>query len=315
MQKIIKQLSSSSLRPLLWALLSFTIISCSSNDDKDQIGSEQVLYEKALKRLNSGQWDAAVETYQLLEEHFPFGYFAEQSQLELIYAQFKADEQDLAIAAADRFIRLHPQNRNIDYAFYMRGIAAFHNDSAFISMLPTDISSRDAGTAFESFNYFAQLITRFPNSEYAMDAQKRMTYIRNAKARYEIHVANYYFKRGAYVAAANRGKFVVEHLQKSPAVPDGLAVMAQAYHLLGMEKLSNDAIKVLINNFPNYPALNKKGSFDFEFGRERKRSWVNYLTLGLFEKRPTIAFDSRKQYDPFYSERFLNDDIKPPKKG
>ncbi len=315
MQKIIKPLSLFIIQPLLWASISIAIVGCSSNDDKEDITSEQVLYEKAQRRIQGEQWNAAVETYQLLEEHFPFGYFAEQSQLELIYAQFRADEQDLAIAAADRFIRLHPQHRNIDYAYYMKGIAAFHNDSAYLSMLPTDISARDAGSAYAAFNYFAQLITRFPNSEYALDAQKRMTYIRNSKARYEIHVANYYFKRGAYLAAANRGKFVVEHLQKSPAVPDGLAVMAQAYHLLAMEEFAQDAITVLAANFPNHPAVNKDGSFNFEFGRERKRSWVNYLTFGLFEKRPTLKFDSRKHYDPFYTENFLDDVSKPPKKS
>ncbi|WNO09870.1 outer membrane protein assembly factor BamD [Teredinibacter sp. KSP-S5-2] len=296
---------------LVWIFLCFALISCSSNDDKEQIDSEQVLYEKAQKRLNSGQWDSAIETLQLLEEYFPFGYFAEQAQLELIYAQYKADEQDLAIAAADRFIRLHPQSRNVDYAYYMRGVAAFHNDSAFVSMLPTDTTSRDPGTASDAFNYFAQLINRFPESKYALDAQKRMTFIRNAEARYEIHVANYYFKRGAYLAAANRGKYVVENLQRSPAVPDALAVMAQAYHLLGMDELSNNAVKVLQHNYPKHPTLGKDGDFNFQFGRDQKRSWINYLTLGLFEKRKYPSFDSRKQYNPFYSDKGLE----PPQRG
>src|SRR5690606_19092557 len=146
---------------------------------------------------------------------------------------YRAQDYEDVIANADRFIRLHPQHRDVDYAFYMRGLASFHRESGFVgSLFGADNTDRDLGGARESFEHFAQFIQRFPNSPYAPDAQKRMIYLRNVLARYEIHVANYYFKRGAFLAAAKRGGYVVENFQETPAVPDGLAVMAQAYYLM-----------------------------------------------------------------------------------
>lgn len=274
---------------------------CSSNNKKPNTSTEQLTYETAQRLLRTSNWEGAAEALELLEENFPFGSYAEQAQLELIYAYYRGEEFDAAIASADRFIRLHPQHRNVDYAYYMRGVSAFQNDTAFYSVLPTDITKRDAGTARESFDYFAQLLNRFPDSAYALDAQKRMVYLRNMLARYEIHVANYYFKRGAYLAAANRGRYVVENLQQTPAVPDGLAVMAQAYHMLGMQELSATSAQVLIANYPDHPAL-VDGKFNYRFGRDKKTSWVSYLTLGLFEKQPYTNFDTRYQYNAFYSE-------------
>ncbi len=267
-------------------------------------------YDIAQKYLRISNWEAAAEALEILEENYPFGSYAEQSQLELIFAYFRGEEHELAIASADRFIRLHPQHRNVDYAYYMRGVAAFKNDTAFYSVLPTDITMRDAGTARDSFDYFSQLLDRYPESVYAVDAQKRMLYLRNMLARYEIHVANYYFKRGAYVAAANRGRFVVENFQQTPAVPDGLAVMAQAYHMLGMEELSQSAAKVLISNFPQHPAI-KKGEFNYRFGRDKRTSWVTYATLGLFKKQPYTNFDTREIYNSFYHDE-PNLDLTPP---
>lgn len=278
------------------------LTACSSNDNKVSQGSEQMTYDVAQKYLRTSNWEAAAEALEILEENFPFGTYAEQAQLELIYAYYRGEEYEAAIASADRFIRLHPQHRNVDYAFYMRGVSAFQNDSAFYSILPTDITKRDAGTARESFDYFSQLLDRYPESQYAMDAQKRMLYLRNMLARYEIHVANYYFKRGAYLAAANRGRFVVENFQQTPAVPDGLAVMAQAYHMLGMEDLSKSSAKVLATNFPDHPALKKDGEFNYRFGRDDKLDWVTVVTLGLFKKQPYTNFDTRYQYNSFYAD-------------
>ena len=293
-------------------LITLALLSgCASKEKKISKSSEQQLYESAQYGLNHSNWESAISYLEALEEHFPFGSFAEQGQLELIYAYFRNHDYELVVASADRFIRLHPQHRNVDYAYYMRGISSFYNDSALISFLSTDISQRDPGTAREAFNYFSQLLTRFPDSIYAPDARARMVYLRNILARYEIHVANYYFKRGAYVAAANRGRYVVENFQGTPAVPDGLAVMAQAYFLLGMEDHSDNAAKVLAENFSNHPALNKDGTFDYQYSTEDKRSWVSYLTLGLFDKQPSLNFDTRQLYDPFFSQ----DAPKPPKKN
>jgi len=283
--------------------LCMLVASCSSNKEKESISTEQVLYENAQKFLRSGSWNAAAETLQLLEENFPFGTFAEQAQLELIYAYFRLGDHDLAIAAADRFVRLHPQHRNVDYAYYMRGVSSFYNETAFTTALISDVSNRDSGSAKDSFNYFSQLLKRYPDSIYVLDARQRMIYLRNILARYEIHIANYYFKRGAYVAAANRGKFVVESMQGTPAVPDGLATMAQAYHLLGMQSLSDDAARVLAKNFPQHPAVGDNGSFNYSFKLNERRSWVSYVTFGLLDKRPFVNFDTREIFNPEYAKQ------------
>jgi len=281
--------------------LSATVIltACSSSKDETaRRGTEVEIYERAQKYLDNSSWTLAIETLQILEENFPFGTYADHSQLELIYAYFKANEHEAAVASAERFIRLHPRHHNVDYAYYMRGIANFYNDSVFSAFFPTDVSKRDPGTAKEAFSHFSQLLNDYPNSAYALDAQKRMTYLKNTLARSEINIANYYFKRGAYLAAANRGRWVVENLQGTPAVPDALAVMAQAYHLLGMQPLSDDAVKVLDHNYPTHPAL-QDGEFNYQFGIDEERSWVSWVTFGVFDKRPTIEFDTREQYQNY----------------
>ncbi|WP_317933009.1 outer membrane protein assembly factor BamD [Halioxenophilus sp. WMMB6] len=295
------------------ALLSTLVLLCTSlsgcalfgKDDDPSAApetTEKMLYDAAERQLKSSQWEAGISTLQLLEENFPFGSYAEQAQLELIYAYYKNFETEAAIASADRFIRLHPQHRQVDYAYYMKGLATFtEGRGAFEKFLPTDRTSRDPGMARESFGHFAQLLARFPNSAYAPDARKRMIYLRNLLARYEIHVANYYFKRGAYIAAADRGRYVVENFQKTPAVPDGLAVMVQAYKLLGMDDLSDASLAVLSSNFPNHPALNEDGSFRFASGTQRgERSWVSKVTFGLFDKPVSPSFDSRELYNSVY---------------
>ena len=287
------------------AFLTFSLLvlsACSSNKEFDRsITSEQEVFQKAVDRINGKQWDAAIQTLQLLEEHFPFGAYAEQAQLELIYAHYKGGNFEAAIAAAERFIRLNPQHGNVDYAYYMLGVASFSKETSFRTVFISDTSNRDAGSAKESFEHFTELLNRFPNSQYGPDASKRMEFLRNILARYEIHVANYYFRRGAFLAAANRGKFVVENMQRTPAVPDGLAVMAQAYHLAGLQHLADDSVKVLKMNFPDYPALNESGEFQYEYKVDPDRSLVSWMTLGLFDKKQYVSFDTRELYNPFYN--------------
>ncbi|MBX2858471.1 MAG: outer membrane protein assembly factor BamD [Cellvibrionaceae bacterium] len=297
---------------VLAVLLALIFTGCASNkEEKAEKSSEQSVYESAQKYLRTSSWEAAAQTLELLEETFPFGTYAEQAQLELIYAYFRSNEHDSVIAASDRFIRLHPQHRNVDYAYYMRGIAAFFNDTGLFSALATDTTRRDPGSARESFNYFAQLLERFPTSPYAKDAQKRMIYLRNSLARSEINVANYYMLRGAYLAAANRGKYVVENFQLTPAVPDGLAVMAQAYKMMEMDDLSEDAAEVLTHNYPDHPALDNDGKFNYKYASRSSLSWFDYLTLGLFSKKQGMSFDTRERYNAFYSRRDL-DSVPPP---
>jgi len=279
-------------------LFALSLGSCSSSKNKGEDakhGSEQEVYQRAQNFLKNKNWQMATKTLQSMEEYYPFGTYAEQAQLELIYAYYRDEQYEQSAAAADRFIRLHPQHRDVDYAYYMRGVANFYNKSVFAAFFPTDVTKRDVGSAKEAFGYFEQLIRQYPNSPYVLDAQRRMIYLRNTLARSEINVANYYFKRGAYLAAINRGRDVVENMQGAPAVPDGLAVMAEGYHLLGMQDLADDSAKVLKFNYPDYPGL-RHGEFDYTYGHERTRTWVSYVTFGLFDQAPTIKFDTSAYY-------------------
>lgn len=212
-----------------------------------------MLYDDAMSALDAGNWALAIEKLQLLEARYPFGRFSEQSQLELIYAYYRNSEPAASRAAADRFIRLHPNHDHIDYAYYLKGLTSFEEDRNFLArFLPLDETQRDPGAALDSFESFSTLLNRYPNSEFAPDAQRRMQYLKNRLATYEIHVASYYMKREAWVAAANRGRYVVENLQETPAVPDALSIMAESYTKLGMNDLAEKALDVLRLNYPDY---------------------------------------------------------------
>ncbi|MDP4916313.1 MAG: outer membrane protein assembly factor BamD [Haliea sp.] len=292
-------LKSLKITPIL--LILALLVGCAGNDELDELSAdsgEQQMYENAQRYLRSRNFDLAVRSLQLLESRYPFGKYAEQAQLELIYAHHGAFEHEAAVEAADRFIRLHPQHPNADYAYYMKGLSAYSASSdIFARFLPTDESSRDMTHAREAFAEFAQLVARFPNSSYAADAKARMVHLRNLLARHEILVANYYFRRGAYLAATNRGRYVVENFQRTPAVADGLAVMAQGYILLGMNDLAEDAIEVLKLNYPDYPALDKNGKFRSDYSLDGpERSIVNQVTFGLFDPPEVPEFDTRELY-------------------
>ncbi|MCR8923591.1 outer membrane protein assembly factor BamD [Dasania sp. GY-MA-18] len=271
---------------------------CATDDVSPQDLSERELYDRAQQSLDDMRFDTAVKRFQLLEARFPFGPYAEQAQLEIIYAHLRSIEPEAAIAAADRFIRLHPQSPNLDYAYYMKGLANYTEGDGFLDQfMPTDMTERDPGSALKAFEDFRQLLYRFPDSSYAPDARARMVYLRNRLARYEINVANYYFKRKAYVAAANRGRYVVENYSQTPAVADGLAVMIQAYMLLGLDDLAENSLKVLASNHPKHPSLDKKGRFIPKFTLEDEEgSTINKLTLGLFDRADPPKFDNRPDY-------------------
>ena len=287
-------------------ILSFSVIfACSTFDASKRSGTDEYneteLYEIAQKFIDSRFWEDAIETLQKLEENYPFGKYAEQAQLELIYAYYESDQLEAVSVTADRFIRLHPKHRHLDYAYYMKGLATFTRHSGLLGdFTPTDLTTRDPGQAQQSFALFAELINRFPESDYKNDAIKRMEFLRNLLARQEIHIANYYFKRGAYLAAVNRGRYVIENYEQTPAVPDALAIMAQGYHLLGLVDLSRDSIAVLKANYPEYPAFNQNGAFNFNYatGSAITSTWVKTLTLGLFNKTPAPEFDTRDIYNP-----------------
>ncbi len=258
---------------------------------------EQQLYSEALEALEAQNYSLAVEKLQRLEARYPFGRFSEQAQLELIYAYFKNFEPEAARAAADRFVRLHPNHENIDYAYYLKGLTSFEEDRSLISRyLPIDETQRDPGAALESFESFSTLTTRYPNSQYAPDSLKRMQYLKNRLALYEVHVAQYYMKRGAWVAAANRGRYVVENLQETPAVPEALGIMAEAYEELGLNDQAAKAAEVLHSNFPDFRYVSSK---------ERDKSLLETATFGLLGgpddapvQRPTSVILSEQPAEP-----------------
>ncbi|MGC6481032.1 MAG: outer membrane protein assembly factor BamD [Porticoccaceae bacterium] len=260
--------------------------------------TERGFYDKIQSNLKSRNWQVAISNLQLLESQFPFGKYAEQSQLELIYAQYMSSDYDSTIVSAERFIRLHPQHPNVDYAIYVKGLSEINQSGRlFDGLFDLDTSTRDVGTAREAFATLGQLIARYPNSPYAPDARQRLINLRNLLARSEINVANYYFTRGALVAAANRGQFVVENFQQSPAVADGLAVMAQAYHMMGKKELADNAVNVLATNFPDYPQLTDDG-FDFDKRVLFPSNWLlKRLPKLLSSKVIPPAFDTRNYYN------------------
>jgi outer membrane protein assembly factor BamD len=207
------------------------------------------LYAEASDELNSGNYATAIDYYEKLEARYPFGRYAMQSQLDVAYAHYKADEPELAIAAADRFIKLYPQNPYVDYAYYLKGIVNYNRSVGFLDRyIPTDPSQRDPGSALDAFQDFSELVRLYPNSKYAADARQRMLFLRSNLAKHEVNVARYYMKRGAYMAAANRSTYVIEHFQRTSAVEDAMEILVQAYTAIGEDKLAEDARRVLVLN-------------------------------------------------------------------
>jgi len=221
--------------------------------DAKNINNAFQLYEKAQSSIHSGNYRTAVEYLERLDSLYPFGAYSHQAQLDLIYSYFKLDNFASSIAAADRFIRQNPRHKDLEYAYYMKGLVNFSSETGIgKELFSAPLSERDASTARESFDNFAELIRLFPNSKYAKDAQQRMIFLRNRLADYELHVANYYIKREAYQAAAARAQYVVDHYPKTPAIPYALQMMVVVYDLLDLPELAEHSRQVLLLNYPNF---------------------------------------------------------------
>ena len=258
---MIFKLSRPFTRALIVCLVAF-ISGCGllpSETDKDKEMArwpEDRLYQAAKDRLDAGSCSGAIEYYEKLQSRYPFGIYTQQSQLELGYCYYKTDEPASAISTIDRFMKLYPSHPHMAYAYYLRGLVNFGTGQGLTERyIRRDPSQRDPGAALKSFNDFAELIKRFPDSKYVDDAQLRMRHLRNLLAQHEINVANYYMRRGAFVAAANRARYVVENYQQAPAMPEALVLMAKCYKVLEMTDLSNDALRVLELNYPNHPGI------------------------------------------------------------
>ncbi len=208
-------------------------------------------YREANEALFKKRYQYAIETYQRLESRYPYGPYAEQAQLEIGYAYYKNSEPEAAIAAAERFIRLHPTHPNVDYAFYLKGLANFHNEQGILSQFGLgEASDRDPRSGQYAFDAFRDLVSRYPDSRYADDSRQRMRFLLNTLAEHDVQVADYYMRRGAYIAVVNRCKHVIENYPRAPAVEDALGMMAMAYSEMGMPELAADTVKILKLNFP-----------------------------------------------------------------
>jgi len=236
---------------------------CSSLDsaNDETLGwSAQRIYGEAKDAQAGRDWQKAIKLLEKLEARYPYGRYAQQAQLEVAYCQYKDGERASAIAATDRFIKLYPNHPNVDYAWYLKGLVNFNSLEGVLSWLTTpDMSDRDPKASREAFLAFKEVVVRFPDSRYAPDAGARMRYLVNALANSEVAVARYYMKRTAYVAAANRAQYAIEHYPQAPSVEEAMVILMQAYDALGLTELRDSTQRVLLKNFPDTPYLKPGG--------------------------------------------------------
>jgi len=238
---------------LLSLALCLGLAGCNSEEQLDTRTAEE-LYQEAKARLDAGNWPRAVQYYRALQTRYPFGRYAEQAQLEMAYAFYKSGQPEQALATADRFIRMYPTHPNLDYAYYIRGLTNYEQRVGFLErMMPSRVRDRDQSAALEAFQDFDELCRRFPDSRYCPDARQRMVFLRNNLSFYEIDVANYYMRRKAYVAAANRARYLIETYPGTPEAANALTVLHRAYTAMDMPELADDALRVLELNYPDHP--------------------------------------------------------------
>ncbi len=254
-QKIVAQYSIKAMAVVALFLLS----ACSALQESEEATkgwSAKQLYDEAKANLDRGAYESAIEYYEILEARYPLGTYAQQAQLDTLYAHYRSEETASALAAADRFIKYNPRHPYIDYVYYLKGLANFNENFGFLERyLPLDLAQRDQAAAKQSFEDFSELVQRFPNSQYTPDALKRMQYLRGMLAKYEVYVANYYLDRKAYLAAANRAQYVVKHYDRTESVPDAMVIQAKAYQKMGMNDLLADIVKVMRLNYPQHTGL------------------------------------------------------------
>ena len=244
---------------------------CSSTPkDETSAWTPEKLYSEARDEANAGNYERAGKLFERLEGRAAGTLLAQQAQLERAHILYKSSEKAQALTVLERFIKLHPTSPAFDYALYLQGLVNFNDNlGLFGNLSKQDLSERDQQASRDSYQSFKQLTDQFPQSRYAEDARVRMNYIVNTLAAYEVHVARYYFRRGAYVAAANRAQQAVKDFQESPAAEEALFIMIQSYDRLGLEQLRDDADRVLRKNFPKtaFSAIGLSG---------KQRSWWQF---------------------------------------
>jgi len=243
-------------RRAAWAagfvMLIALLAGCASGDKDDLSGSPEKLYADAREDLNSGSYDRAIAGLEKVEGRAAGTLLAQQAALDLAFAKWKSGERVEAITKLDRFLRLYPSSPALDYALYLKGVVNFNENTGFLTSISRqNVSERDQQASRDSYQAFAQLVEQYPASKYSEDARLRMDYIINSLAEYEVHVARYYYRRQAFVAAANRAQLAVRDFQRAPATEEALYIMAASYDKLGLPVLRDDAERILKSNFPD----------------------------------------------------------------
>jgi len=255
--------------PLTLVLLLSACSGLPDAKDETKKWSAEKLYSEAMDELKNGGYDKSITLFEKLESRFPFGVYAQQAQMEIAYAHYRAEEQPEAIAAVERFIKLHPNHPNVDYLYYLRGLINFNDKVGLFDFISNqDRTERDPKAAREAFDSFKLLVDRYPNSKYTPDAIERMKYLVNTMAQYEVHVSEYYYRRGGYVAAVNRAQTVLKEFPGAPANEDALYLMVLCYDKMGLADLHNDAERVFVATYPHSPLLTG--------GRVKPKSWWKF---------------------------------------
>jgi len=243
------------MRHSLAVILLLTLTACSlfeplpDGTNQPTLLSAEELYDQAKTEMNDGNYGTAVTLFEKLQSRYPYGRYAQQALMETAYANYRQGETEASISAADRFVKQYPNHPHIDYVYYVKGLANFGGEISLLKSLGgQDPTERDPKAAQDAFAAFKDLVTRFPDSKYAPDSRLRMQYLANALAKYEMHVARYYLRRGAHIAAVNRAQGVLTQYPNSPSTRDALEVMVESYDAMGMTDLRDDAKRVLAKN-------------------------------------------------------------------
>lgn len=240
---------------IMLSFVALLLCGCSSHvklpeEEYKGLTAEQ-LFQSGEHALAKHKYETAARYFEALDAIYPFSQYEQQAQLDVIYVYYKSDEFAQAAAAATRYIHLYPRSEHIDYAYYMKGMANFSQDrGVFLRYVDTDLAKRDLETAMQAFNDFSAMITRYPSSPYAADARNRMIYLRNLLARKELLVAKFYYEREAYVAAANRADYIVDHFQQAPVIIPALGMLVESYQHLNLPNLAEQSLSVLAYNYP-----------------------------------------------------------------
>ena len=239
-------------RLFLFTIFTLLLTACGPVKEVDITADWDVekLFRNARSEMNKGNYQTAIDRYEILESRFPFGHYATQAQLDIAYAYFKFSEPDSAIAAVERFIKLNPRHETTDYAHYLRGLINFNRGGSVVDVLvERDLSDFDRNILLMAHDDFQLVIRKYPDSAYARDAKQRIVYLRNELARSDLKIARYYATRSAWVATANRTRTIIQNFEGTTSIKSALELQLQAYQELGLDDLATDTQRIIDLNF------------------------------------------------------------------